>query len=560
MSDAPKRAPLRIGVMVDSLVVPRWVESILRSVVESEFLHLVVVLVNAEEQEHSRSFRARLRRFRRHGLYSLYHRRDFERRRTSDDAFASVDASELIGDATILRVLPRRPRPFEHRFDDFTTARLREVDLDVVLRFGFGIIRGEILDVARHGVWSYHHGDNREYRGGPAMFWEMYHGEPVTGTTLQILTEELDGGKVIYRAFSATDPVSLYRSQNDTYWKASAFMLRRLTDLYERGWDFIAALPTYSERTRYTKRIHRQPTNRQMLLFGVKLALRLVRQRLRAAFFRRQWFLTYWHGARDLGPPENAEKPRRVQPPRTRFFADPFATERRGRHVVFFEDFDYATDLGRISYVEVSPDGHTEPQVALELDYHLSYPFTFEWEGKHYMIPETAANRTIELYRARPFTNRWVLDRVLMEGVYALDSTLLHREGRWWLFANMADPDRPIRVEDELFLFSSGSLEEPWVPHPLNPIVSDVRCARPAGRILVRDGKVIRPAQDSSRGYGGAIVLNEIEILTEEDYREVAVGRIEPTWARKVRGTHCWTTDGTYGVVDGYRLQLKRPW
>ena len=48
-------------------------------------------------------------------------------------------------------------------------------------------LRGEI---ARHGVWSYHHGDNRFYRGGPPGFWEVMEDQPVieyylrTGSTL----------------------------------------------------------------------------------------------------------------------------------------------------------------------------------------------------------------------------------------------------------------------------------------------------------------------------------------------------------------------------------------
>jgi methionyl-tRNA formyltransferase len=46
-------------------------------------------------------------------------------------------------------------------------------ELGVLLRFGFNILSGEILTVARYGVWSYHHGDNDYYRGGPPHFWEL---------------------------------------------------------------------------------------------------------------------------------------------------------------------------------------------------------------------------------------------------------------------------------------------------------------------------------------------------------------------------------------------------
>ncbi len=56
---------------------------------------------------------------------------------------------------------------YEHRFPPEAVERIRAADLDVLLRFGFNIIRAQILETARYGVWSYHHGDNREYRGQP---------------------------------------------------------------------------------------------------------------------------------------------------------------------------------------------------------------------------------------------------------------------------------------------------------------------------------------------------------------------------------------------------------
>ena len=54
------------------------------------------------------------------------------------------------------------------------------------------------------------------------MFWEMAEGNPVTGTLLQVLTDKLDGGRVLYRSWSATDPVSLRRGRNAAFWKSSA--------------------------------------------------------------------------------------------------------------------------------------------------------------------------------------------------------------------------------------------------------------------------------------------------------------------------------------------------
>ena len=47
------------------------------------------------------------------------------------------------------------------------------------------------------------------------------------------------------------------------------------------------------------------------------------------------------------------------------------------------------------------------------------------------MLPETSGNRTVELYRCVEFPHRWELDRVLMDGVHAVDATLAEHDRRW---------------------------------------------------------------------------------------------------------------------------------
>ena len=105
----------------------------------------------------------------------------------------------------------------------------------------------------------------------------------------------------------------------------------------------------------------------------------------------------------------------------------------------------------------------------------------------------------------------------------------------------------------ELWLFSSRSLDEEWRPHPQNPIVTDPGTARPAGRLFRRGGVLIRPGQDCSRRYGEAVVLNRVELLSRDQYRESPVGRIEPDWMPGVERTHTYTFDSRYECLDGYR-------
>lgn len=74
-------------------------------------------------------------------------------------------------------------------------------ECDVVIRFGFGLIRGAILDAPEYGVVSFHPADIRRYRGmgPPAIF---HDGRSIVGVTLQRLDESIDGGEIV--AFGET--------------------------------------------------------------------------------------------------------------------------------------------------------------------------------------------------------------------------------------------------------------------------------------------------------------------------------------------------------------------
>jgi hypothetical protein len=247
-----------------------------------------------------------------------------------------------------------------------------------------------------------------------------------------------------------------------------------------------------------------------------------------------------------------------IAPPAGRFYADPFLFRHDGRRFIFFEDYDSHRRRAVICYLELGADGrHRAPGVALSADCHLSYPFVFADGDAVYMLPETAGRRTVELYRATRFPDEWILDRVLLSDVAATDATLVRHAGRLWLFVAIAvDGGRPI---DELFLFSSESLHGEWEPHPLNPVVSDVRRARPAGRVFRQDGQLIRPAQDCSRSYGGRLVFNRIEALSPSDYRERPIGALEPAPESGNLRTHSYGSDGTYEVMDGFRMRPRLP-
>ncbi|MBV9245972.1 MAG: hypothetical protein JO366_14280 [Methylobacteriaceae bacterium] len=234
---------------------------------------------------------------------------------------------------------------------------------------------------------------------------------------------------------------------------------------------------------------------------------------------------------------------------RQRYFADPFAFVHDGAAHVFCEEFPYATRRGIISMFTVTREGvASPPRPILERPYHLSYPLVFAEGGAIWMIPESSENRTVELYRAQRFPDVWVREAVLVENVVAADATLVTHGGRRWLFAAVSEDGSS--SWDALGLFHALDLFGPWTAHPLNPLLIDVEAARPAGMMFTRQGRLLRPAQDCTNGYGSALTLCEVTRLDPHGYEQRIVRRLPPPASWKAHGVHTLNGAGGLEVID----------
>lgn len=240
-----------------------------------------------------------------------------------------------------------------------------------------------------------------------------------------------------------------------------------------------------------------------------------------------------------------------------RFYADPFAIAHGGSVTLFVEEFDYRRGKGVISalgFDATGPRGRPEP--VLELETHLSYPFVFEADGAVWMIPESHASGTIDLYRAAAFPGGWVHEAVLVDHVVAGDATLLHHDGCWWMFATVRAGGGS--YSDTLHLWHAPHFRGPWTPHPRNPVLIDVGSARAAGPIVARDGALIRPVQDCRRGYGAALGLARILRLDAEGYEQRVETRLGPGAAWPGSRLHMLSAAGGFEFIDGSRRARSR--
>jgi hypothetical protein len=540
---------LRVGIVLDSYISSAWVAKVIEDIQSSGFARVELVLLNGDRAADKTGQKSRGCDWK-FALFRLYEKWDYERNKTAQDARALTDVSSLLSGVPSISVPPRKASNGSIPTDQLTAIRGHE--LDVIFHFGLGAPLGGLTSGARYGVWSFQHGDRYEDRDGASFFLELADGEPVSGSSLQMLTSSPEGCRVVYQSYASTDRLSLYASRNPIYWKTAEFALRGLRELNAGGIEYIRSLPSCRTEGSDRGRGNSTPNNLQMIFFARR-------------------YLSRWLKARGAPPPLELGAPMKwyvgirarnaaygfddgsnyvlLPCPEDRFYADPFLFEKDGRTFLFFEDFRYEEGRAVISCCELGVDGTPgESFEVLRCPFHLSYPFVFEDEGEIYMIPETRGNRMVELYRATNFPTAWSAEAVLFRDVHVVDATIHKVNGKFWMFAGVSNGN--YSNSDELCLFFADALTGPWTPHVANPVVSDVRRARPAGRLFYEGGRLIRPSQDCGKAYGYALVFSEMVTLSEAEYEERQISRLEPGAVEGCMGTHTYNRTEQFEVVD----------
>ena len=227
--------PISVGVLVEE-TLSVWQVRALETMLNESDAQIAYVVVNRAEDTFTDKFErvrrakayvviAGLRRFSTavHGEQGLHRS-------------MLVEDVECLADAEVVECVPTPSAEFGVELPAETVERVS--NCDVIVRFGFGIIKGRILTVPQHGVLSYHHGDIRRYRGRPAGFWEFMHGVDETGITLQKLSSELDKGNIaVYRSIdiSQSEP---YQSIRRRLFEESIDMLATaITDIEQGTYD-----------------------------------------------------------------------------------------------------------------------------------------------------------------------------------------------------------------------------------------------------------------------------------------------------------------------------------
>lgn len=245
------------------------------------------------------------------------------------------------------------------------------------------------------------------------------------------------------------------------------------------------------------------------------------------------------------------------------YVADPFLIVKDTKFYLFFENFK-ENKGGEIGVV-VSKNYHSwkNEKIVLSEPFHLSYPNTFFWKDRYYMLPETHETGSVRLYEAVHFPDQWKFSKTLLTGKKFVDPTILFFADKVWLFVSDT-------TDGNLYLYYSNSLEGDWIEHPQSPVIKDNRStARPGGNFIQIKNRLIRVAQDDLKTYGHALRAFEVSTLNTQEYSEKELPE-SPLLKASGRG---WNKDGMHhlslhqvaenewiAAVDGKTYIKKYAW
>lgn len=532
---------LRIALLVDSIENSKYVYDIAKFCKWHDYIELDSLIIQDTEILNKNFFRKLSREIKKRGFKSLLNKIFFfiitmiekeiiQRNLISKNHFQKFSLNELISNKIYTKPEVSKSGLI-FSYDEKLIGEIKLRDIDLIIRFGSGILTGNILSVTKYGIISFHHGDNTINRGGPAGFWEVALNQATTGFTIQQLTEELDGGNVLYRGRTQTRSYYLLNQVN-IYLKSNFYLKMLLNDIAKnkRLPDVIPSLPyfekLYKSPNFFSQLNYIKNTLSKLIIKFIERYIFRKHYRWNVAFQYRNWrSLVMWKAIKIKNPPYH-------------FLADPFVVSNGDKDYCFLEDYDYKKSKASIAVYEFKNNQAIRLGNVIEENFHLSYPYIFKYNSKYYMVPESSANRDIRVYEAVEFPMKWKFNKTLMSNISAADTTIFQKDQIWWLFTNVDTADLGNHCSELFIYYAENPLSSNWNAHPMNPIFCDSNKARMGG-ILKEKENIFRVSQQQGFDlYGKALQINKIVVLTKDSYQEETIHTVEPNFFEKILGVH----------------------
>ncbi len=234
------------------------------------------------------------------------------------------------------------------------------------------------------------------------------------------------------------------------------------------------------------------------------------------------------------------------------YAADPFVVNVNNAPRIYYEELDFWKGKGEIMMMDGFDFKNKKKVQGIKPDaIHLSYPYLIEENGGLYCIPETSEAKEISLYQVdQEHPSQLTKIKVLVSGKAFVDSSIIYHENKYWLFTSVSGD------HDHLYIYHSKTLDGQYTGHYQNPVPVEKEFCRAAGSLFKVGQSLYRPTQNPINRYGGSIIINEVETLSEKEFKTTNKFEILPDKPYS-RGLHNISFANNIIVIDGKRKVLS---
>jgi len=426
-----------------------------------------------------------------------------------------------------------------YEYSDIDIKKIDSLNLDVLIRMGAGILRGKILDIGKHGILSYHHGDNDMFRGGPPGFWEVFYKKTSTGFVIQKLNNNLDGGDIYFKG-SVNTQYYFYKNQQFVYKQSAKYLEIVLKKIFNQNANLI-------ENKVYYNKIFKDPSLIQILEYIIKTYSFIIFKVVNVLLAKKEnWMIGF---AKSKFNEKRLEQYKIIKN-KNGFFADPFLFKKDNTNYLFVEDYSFEKKKGVISCFKLNEKNNEHLGTVLTENFHLSFPFIFEYDNQIYMCPETHEIKEIRLYKCIDFPHKWKYETTLIKNISAVDNIIFKRNNIWWLLTNTDTNELDHNSELSIYYSNNGPVTENWKPHSLNPIYVNPDKARNGGLINHKENIYRVNQKIGFNSYGSSLEINKIDEIDEKVFEETLFSKVEPNFAKGLNGCHHMNNNDEYTVFD----------
>ena len=231
------------------------------------------------------------------------------------------------------------------------------------------------------------------------------------------------------------------------------------------------------------------------------------------------------------------------------WFADPLFFEYDSKNYLFVEAFNKAKKRGELGVFVIDGNKVSDYQTIISENYHMSYPFVFEYNNDIYMIPESGANKTLDLYIATSFPYKWEKVKSLLEGVVVADPTIYTYNNELYLIL------QNLSVKATNYNLYKLDMENKNI-EKIDSFDYDFDMGRPGGKVFRYKDITLRPAQNCKEIYGGGLIFYKINNIIpkyeEELYGQIDNNKIQILGKAKVgvNRVHTYSQTSEYEVID----------